>query len=50
MIHKEDFSHMEEEMNKVLSGLEKQVLGTLLGWPIVSGDFGRIEQASEIGR
>ena len=26
IIHKEDFSHMEAEMNKVLSGLEKQVL------------------------
>ncbi|QTD39862.1 RNA polymerase sporulation sigma factor SigH [Sporosarcina sp. Te-1] len=26
MIHKEDFSLMEEEINKVLSGLEKQVL------------------------
>ncbi|GKV55133.1 RNA polymerase factor sigma-70 [Sporosarcina sp. NCCP-2222] len=26
MIHKEDFSNMEDEINKVLSGLEKQVL------------------------
>lgn len=26
VIHKEDFSKMEEEMNKVLSGLEKEVL------------------------
>ncbi|ARK21534.1 RNA polymerase sporulation sigma factor SigH [Sporosarcina sp. P26b] len=26
MIHKENFSFMEEEMNKVLSGLEKEVL------------------------
>ena len=26
IIHREDFSHMEAEMNKVLSGLEKQVL------------------------
>ena len=30
MIHKEDFIHMEEEMNKVLSGLEKQVLALYL--------------------
>jgi RNA polymerase sporulation-specific sigma factor len=30
MIHKEDFSQMEEEMNKVLSGLEKQVLALYL--------------------
>ena len=30
MIHKEDFIQMEEEMNKVLSGLEKQVLALYL--------------------
>jgi len=30
MIHKEDFIRMEEEMNKVLSGLEKQVLALYL--------------------
>ena len=30
IIHREDFSHMEEEMNKVLSGLEKQVLALYL--------------------
>ncbi|BAQ09197.1 RNA polymerase factor sigma-70 [Bacillus sp. OxB-1] len=30
MIHKEDFLRMEEEMNKVLSGLEKQVLALYL--------------------
>ena len=30
IIHKEDFIHMEAEMNKVLSGLEKQVLALYL--------------------
>lgn len=30
MIHKEDFNQMEDEMNKVLSGLEKQVLALYL--------------------
>lgn len=30
MIHKEDFIHMEGEINKVLSGLEKQVLSLYL--------------------
>lgn len=30
VIHKEDFSKMEEEMNKVLSGLEKEVLALYL--------------------
>ncbi|MFS0576100.1 RNA polymerase sporulation sigma factor SigH [Sporosarcina sp. 179-K 3D1 HS] len=30
MIHKEDFIRMEKEMNKVLSGLEKQVLSLYL--------------------
>ncbi|MFD1207073.1 MULTISPECIES: RNA polymerase sporulation sigma factor SigH [Sporosarcina] len=30
MIHKEDFNLMEEEINKVLSGLEKQVLSLYL--------------------
>ena len=30
IIHKEDFVHMEEEMNKVLSVLEKQVLALYL--------------------
>ncbi|MHA6259172.1 RNA polymerase sporulation sigma factor SigH [Sporosarcina sp. CAU 1771] len=30
IIHKEDFIHMEKEMNKVLSGLEKQVLALYL--------------------
>lgn len=30
IIHREDFSHMEKEMNKVLSGLEKQVLALYL--------------------
>src|SRR3954449_2754568 len=30
IIHKEDFSQMENEMNKVLSGLEKQVLALYL--------------------
>ncbi|WP_342513701.1 RNA polymerase sporulation sigma factor SigH [Sporosarcina sp. FSL K6-1522] len=30
MIHKEDFIQMEDEMNKVLSGLEKQVLALYL--------------------
>ena len=39
MIHKEDFSHIEAEMNKVLSGLEKQVLSTLLGWTILPRNF-----------
>lgn len=30
IIHKEDFKHLEEEMNKVLSPLEKQVLALYL--------------------
>lgn len=30
IIHREDFVHMEKEMNKVLSGLEKQVLALYL--------------------
>ncbi|WP_443028969.1 RNA polymerase sporulation sigma factor SigH [Sporosarcina sp. G11-34] len=30
IIHREDFTHMEQEMNKVLSGLEKQVLALYL--------------------
>jgi len=30
IIHREDFSYMEKEMNKVLSGLEKQVLALYL--------------------
>lgn len=30
MIHREDFVQMEDEMNKVLSGLEKQVLALYL--------------------
>lgn len=30
IIHKEDFNKMEEEMNKVLSGLEKEVLALYL--------------------
>ncbi|WOV89270.1 RNA polymerase sporulation sigma factor SigH [Sporosarcina oncorhynchi] len=30
MIHKEDYIHMETEINKVLSGLEKQVLSLYL--------------------
>ena len=30
MIHREDFIQMEDEMNKVLSGLEKQVLALYL--------------------
>ena len=40
IIHKEDFIQMEEEMNKVLSGLEKQVLALYLRWAILSGNFG----------
>ena len=30
MIHREEFSHMEEEMSKILSGLERQVLALYL--------------------
>jgi RNA polymerase sporulation-specific sigma factor len=30
MIHQEDYSHMEKEMNKVLSSLEKEVLALYL--------------------
>ena len=50
MIHKEDFIHMEEEMNKVLSALEKQVLALYLEGQSYQEISDELNQTSEVGR
>ena len=39
IIHKENFTFMEEEMNKVLSPFEKEVLALVFRWSILSRNF-----------
>ena len=50
IIHKEDFSQMENEMNKGSKRIGKAGVGPLPGRTNVSGDFGRIEPAGDVGR